>query len=124
MLRLLRTCTCPGFYSRKNSLIVIPQESHHSLGTCFHVGFLRFNLPICNYSRSTSTWDLQFSSASQLGASMRKWGSWFRFREVEPSFKEFLASHAMMRLGLLSIKPDLGHTKSFPACYFLRVMPL
>jgi hypothetical protein len=36
--------------------------------------------------------------------------SWFRFREVEPSFKEFLASPAMMCLGLMSIKPDMGCT--------------
>jgi hypothetical protein len=38
-----------------------------------------------------------------------------------PSFKEFLASPAVMRLGLLSIMPDVGHTKSFPVCYILRV---
>jgi hypothetical protein len=55
---------------------------------------------------------------------MRKWGSWFRLGEVEPSFKEFLASPAIMHLGLVSIKPDVGCTKLFPACYFLRVMPL
>jgi hypothetical protein len=54
----------------------------------------------------------------------KKWGSQFRLGEVGPSFKEFLASPAMMRLGLVSIKPDVGCTKSFPACYFLRVMPL
>jgi hypothetical protein len=47
-----------------------------------------------------------------------------RLGEVEPSFKEFLASPAMMCLGLMSIKPEEGRTKSFPACYFLRVMPL
>jgi hypothetical protein len=41
-------------------------------------------------------WDLQFSSVSQPGTSMRKWGSWFRLGDVEPSFKEFLASPAMM----------------------------
>jgi hypothetical protein len=91
---------------------------------CFHVGFLRFNPPLCNYSRSPATWDLQFSSASQLVASTRKWGSWFRLGEVEPSFKEFLTSPAMMHLGLMSIKPDVDSTKSFPAFYFLRVMPL
>jgi hypothetical protein len=91
---------------------------------CFHVGFLRLNPPLCDYSRSPSTWDLQFSSASQLGASMRKWGSRYRLGEVDPSFKEFLASPAMMRLGLVSIKPGVGRTKSFPDCYFLRVMPL
>jgi hypothetical protein len=91
---------------------------------CFHVGFLRFDPPLYNHSRSPSTWDLQFSSASHLGASTRKGGSQFRLREVEPNFKAFLASPAMMRLGLFSIKPDVGCTKSFPACYFLRVMPL
>jgi hypothetical protein len=29
-----------------------------------------------------------------------------------------------MRLGVLSVKPEVGRTKSFPAFYFLRVMPL
>jgi hypothetical protein len=80
--------------------IIIPQ-AHQALGMCFHVGFLRFTPLLCNYSRSPSTWDLQFSSASQMGASMRKRGSWFRLGEVEPSFKEFLASPEMMCLGLM-----------------------
>jgi hypothetical protein len=101
LLRLLKTCTCPGFFLEKNSPIVIPQAAHHALGTCFHAEFLRFTPPLCNYSRSHSTWDLQFSSASQLGASPRKWGSWFRLREVEPSFKDFLASPARMRFQVL-----------------------
>jgi hypothetical protein len=86
---------------RKNSPIVIPQVTHQALGMYFHVGFLRFTPPLCEYSRSPSTWDLQFSSASQLGASTRKWGSMFRLREVEPSFKEFLASAARMRFQVL-----------------------
>jgi hypothetical protein len=43
--------------------------------------------------------------------STRKWGSRFRLGEVEPSFKGFLASTAMMRLGLMPIKPDIGHKK-------------
>jgi hypothetical protein len=68
---------------------------------------------------------------------MKKWDSWCWLGKVEPSFKDlltspayafpsfnkFLASPPMMRLGLLSIKPDLGYIKLFPACYFLRVMP-
>jgi hypothetical protein len=41
--------------------IFVPQAAHQYLGTCFHVGFLRFNPPLSNYSRSPSTWDLQFS---------------------------------------------------------------
>jgi hypothetical protein len=49
---------------------------------------------------------------------MRKWGSWFRLGQVEPSFKEFLVSFAMMCLGFWSIKPDVDCAKSFPACYF------
>jgi hypothetical protein len=85
---------------------------------CFHVGLLRFTPPLCNYSHISSTWDLQFSSASQLGESTRKWGSQFRLGEKEPSFKEFLASPTMMRLGLMSIKPDVGCTKSFPGRFF------
>jgi hypothetical protein len=101
LLKLLRTCTCPGFFLEKNSPIVIPQVAHQALGMCYHVGFLRFTPPLCDYSRSPSTWDLQFSSASQLGASTRKWGSWFRLGEVEPSFKEFLAPPAHTRFQVL-----------------------
>jgi hypothetical protein len=56
--------------------------------------------------------------ASQLGASRRKWGSRFRLGDVEPNFKEFLASPSMMHLGLMPIKPEVGFTKSFPACNF------
>jgi hypothetical protein len=82
---------------------------------------------------------LQFSSGSKLGASTRKWGSRFRLGEVEPSVKEdscfsrmdvfssvkeFHASCAMISIGLLSVKHNVGHTELFPACYFLRVMPL
>jgi hypothetical protein len=101
LLRLLMICTCPGFFFRKNSPIVIPKAAHQALGRCFHVGFLRFTPPLCNYSYIPSMWDLQFTSASQLGASTRKWGSRFRLGEVEPSFKEFLASPAMMRFQVL-----------------------
>jgi hypothetical protein len=54
LLQLLRTCTCPGFFFRKNSRIIIPQAAHQALVTCFHVGFLRFTLSLCNYSRSPS----------------------------------------------------------------------
>jgi hypothetical protein len=61
-------------------------------------------------------------SASQIGASTKKWDSWFRLGEEEPSFKAFLASPTIICLGLMSIKPDLGRTKLFPAC-FLRVTP-
>jgi hypothetical protein len=43
------------------------QLAHQALGICFHMEFLRFTPPLCNYSCSLSTWDLQFSSASQLG---------------------------------------------------------
>jgi hypothetical protein len=68
--------------------------------------------------------DLKFFSVSHLGASTRKWGSQYKLGEVESSFKEFLASPTMMGLGLVSIKPEMGCTKSFPACYFVRVMPL
>jgi hypothetical protein len=87
--------------------IVIPQAAHQALGMCFHVEFSRFTHPVCNKSLIPSTWGLQFSSASQLGESTRKRGSWFRLGEIEPSFKEFLASLAMMGLGLVTIKPDV-----------------
>ena len=58
---------------------------------------LRFTPPLCDYSRSPSTWDLQFSSASQLGASTRmiSFGLSSKLKKKEPSFKEFLASPAM-----------------------------
>jgi hypothetical protein len=59
-------------FLEKNSPIVISQAAHQALGMCFQEGFLRFTPPLCNYSRRPSTWDLQFSSASQMGASMRK----------------------------------------------------
>jgi hypothetical protein len=86
---------------RKISPIDIPQAAHQALGTCIHVGFLRFTPPLCNYYLRPSTWDLQFSSASQLRASTRKWGSRFRLGEVDPSFKEFLASPARMHFQVL-----------------------
>jgi hypothetical protein len=54
------------------TFIVVPQAAHQAQGTCFHMGLLRFTTPLCNYSHSPSMWDLQFSSASQLGASTRK----------------------------------------------------
>jgi hypothetical protein len=85
----------------KKKRIGIPQAAHQALGMCFHVGFVSFTSPLCHYSLSPSKWDLQFSSASQLRASTRKWGSWFRLGEVEPSFKEFLASLAQMRFRVL-----------------------
>jgi hypothetical protein len=74
--------------------IIIPQASHQAVDMCFNLGFLRFNPPLCDYSRSASTWDLQFPSASQLEESTSKWGSQFMLGEIEPSFKEFLASLA------------------------------
>jgi hypothetical protein len=40
------------------------------------------------------------------------------------SFKECLASPAMIRLCLVSIKPEGGHKKSFPVLKFLRVTTL
>jgi hypothetical protein len=86
---------------RKIIPIVIPQTAHQALGTCFHVRFLSFTPPLCGYSCIPSTWDLQFSSASQVGVSATKLGSWFRLREVETSFKEFLASPARMRFQVL-----------------------
>jgi hypothetical protein len=107
----------------KNS-IVIPAGSSPGPGFEVSQWDFRFTPPLCNYSRSPSTWDLQFSSASQLGESTRKWSSQFRLGEVDPSFKEFVASPATMHLGLMSIKPDVRCTKLFSACYFLRALPL
>jgi hypothetical protein len=98
--------------------MVIPQAVHQALGTYFHVGLLRFSPTFCDYFCSPSMWDLKFSSASCLGASTRNWGSWFRLGGVEPTFKEFLASPAMMRLGLMSIKPDVDCTKIFQLAIF------
>jgi hypothetical protein len=95
---------------------------------CFHLGFLRLNPLLCNYSHSPSIRDLELASAYQLGTSISKWGYQFRLGEVEPSFKEFLlllhgcvfkfkellAYPAIIRLSLLLIKPDMGFTKKFP----------
>ena len=50
--------------------IVIPRAAHQALARAF-TWALRFTSPLCNYCRSPSMWDLQFSSASQLGASTR-----------------------------------------------------
>jgi hypothetical protein len=86
----------PGSFLEKNISIVIPQAAHQDLGMCFHVGFLRLTTPLCDYSQSPSAWDIQFSSASKLGLSTRKWGSRFRLGELESSFKEFLASPTRM----------------------------
>jgi hypothetical protein len=79
----------------------------------FYVGFLRFDPLLCNYCCVPSMWNLQFSSSSQLGASTQ-----LRLGEVEPSFKKFLASPSMICLGLISIEPEVGLTKLFPACLF------
>jgi hypothetical protein len=54
-----------------------------------------------------------------MGASTKKSGSLCMTGKVVPSFKEFLASPEMMHLWVMSIKPEMGCTKSFPACYFL-----
>jgi hypothetical protein len=62
--------------------IIIPQADHQALGMCFFMGFLRFNPPLFDYSRSPSTWDLQLSFESQLAVSTRKWVSWFRLGGV------------------------------------------
>ena len=59
----------------------------------------------------------------------------FKLKEVEPSLKEFLASptncvlfkllgascfsREKVAFGLMSIKHDVGRTKSFPACHLL-----
>jgi hypothetical protein len=69
----------------------------------------RFSPLLCNYFCSLSMWDLQFSYASNLEASMRKGlCSRFRLGEVEPSFKEFLAFPSRMHLALVSIKNFLA----------------
>jgi hypothetical protein len=44
--------------------------------------------------------------------------SWFRLGEVDPNFKEFLTSPAVMPFGM---KPDMGPMKFLPNHYFLRV---
>jgi hypothetical protein len=37
---------------------------------------------------------------------------------IESSFKKFITSNVMIRLGLIQVKPDLGFKKDFPTCYF------
>ena len=53
----------------KNPFVIPPALTRS--GACAFTRDLRFTPPLCDYSRSPSTWDLQFSSASQLGASTR-----------------------------------------------------
>jgi hypothetical protein len=104
------------------NLIVIPHAAHQALVTYFHVGFLRFTPPLCVYSCSPSTWDLQVSTDSQLRASTRKWGSWFRLGEVEPSIKEFLASPARMHFQILEVS-CFSHTDKFPSLRIFLILP-
>ena len=67
LLRLLRTCTCPRF--QKNPIVIL--AAHPGPGHVLSHGIMRFTPPPCDYSRSPSTSDLQFSSASQLRALMK-----------------------------------------------------
>jgi hypothetical protein len=50
-----------------NNPIVIPPGP----GLVLSQGVMKFTPPLSDYSLSPSMWDLQFSSASQLGASTR-----------------------------------------------------
>ena len=90
---LLRTCTCPRFRKTRS----LSHQRSPGPGLVLSRGIMRFTPPLCDYSRSPSTWDLQFSSASQLGASTRilSFGLSSKLKKKEPSFKEFLASPAM-----------------------------
>jgi hypothetical protein len=65
----------------------------------------------------------QFSSVSQLRG-MCVQNIQLNVGEGEPSFEEFLASPAVMRLGSVSIKPYLGPKTLLPACYFSMAMLL
>ena len=81
---LLKTCTCPRFRKTRS---LFQQAAHQALARAF-TWDLRFTPPLCDYSRSPSTWDLQFSSASQLGASTRilSFGLSSKLKKKEPSF--------------------------------------
>jgi hypothetical protein len=109
--------------------VVIPPALTRRWACAFTRGF-RFTPPLRNYSRSTSTWNLQFSSASQLRASKKKCVQKIGYiLEKESSFKEFLASPAQCNLDFTcflseSIKPSfLGCMRVFPA-YFLSTLNL
>ena len=128
MLRLLRTCTCPRFRKTRS---LFQQAAHQALARAF-TWDLRFTPPLCDYSRSPSTWDLQFSSASQLGASTRmvcvqNLGLCSE-RESQVLRSFLLLPQCVLDLKSVlseSIKPDfLGRTKSFPALLFLVAMLL
>jgi hypothetical protein len=73
LLRLSKTCTCPRkkFHNVKNLSDCYPNGQLIRPRARAFTRDLRFNPPLCNHSRSPSTWDLQFFSASQLGESMR-----------------------------------------------------
>ena len=106
------------------------QRSAHQAPACAFTRDLRFTPPLCDYSRSPSTWDLQFSSASQLGASMRIGFAFKRFKILglcSERESQVLRSFLLLPQCVLvlksylseSIKPDfLGRTKSFPALFF------
>ena len=69
----------------KNPFVIPPAPNRP--GACDFTRDLRFTPPLSDYSRSPSTWDLQFSSASQLGASKRikSFGLSSKLKKKEPS---------------------------------------
>jgi hypothetical protein len=82
------------FVSQVPKTKVLPMRSSKDPKRAFNRD-LRFTPLLCKSSLHPSKKELQFSSVSQLGASMRI-GSRIsvKLREVESQFKQFLDSHA------------------------------
>ena len=110
---LLRTCTCPRLNKQPDRY---PTSAHQARGSCFHEGFEVYSSTPRLLPQPFNVGFLQFSSASQLGASKRNVRSKIlglcseRESQVlrsflllpqcvfKVSFQEFLASPAVMRL--------------------------
>jgi hypothetical protein len=66
---------------------------------------LRPKPPLAHYSEFIFVTAFEDLYVSWVPKNPRKWGSWFRLGEIEPSFKDFLASSAMIHLGCCQLIP-------------------
>jgi hypothetical protein len=83
------SCDCP-------EKIHVTVDSNASCFTCFSSG--RNSPKVTEFCQRGI---YSFLLPLRGGGSTRKWGSQFMLREVEPSFKEFLASPVRMRFQVL-----------------------
>jgi hypothetical protein len=110
-LQLLKTYMCPGFPKVR----LLPQQaSHQALGLYFHKRFSLRSVSNtvalqCGIFNKENFVFSVYSRAKFYGVSC------FSCTDDFPSFKELLVFPTMMCSGLMSIKPDMGRTKFFPA---------